>query len=95
MTILHYWPSQIGKGKVFLRAGQMALLDARRAEVLGKAARSIQRQIRTYIARKEFIRLREAAIHLQSCCRGMEFTLKFILMLNCVIGLEAHTFTYS
>ncbi|OVA04497.1 IQ motif [Macleaya cordata] len=61
---------QIGKTKVFLRAGQMAELDARRAEVLGNAARTIQRQIRTYIARKEFISLRKAAIQLQSRWRG-------------------------
>ncbi|XP_044485925.1 myosin-17-like isoform X2 [Mangifera indica] len=61
---------QIGKTKVFLRAGQMAELDARRAEVLGNAARIIQRQSRTYIARKEFISLRNAAIMLQSYLRG-------------------------
>ncbi|KAK8664401.1 hypothetical protein V6N13_084193 [Hibiscus sabdariffa] len=61
---------QIGKTKIFLRAGQMAELDARRAEVLGNAARTIQRQIRTYIARKEFILLRGAAIRLQSYLRG-------------------------
>ncbi|KAH6779123.1 myosin family protein with Dil [Perilla frutescens var. hirtella] len=62
---------QLGKTKVFLRAGQMAELDARRAEVLGKAARTIQRQIRTYIDRKEFVSLRQAAILLQSCWRAM------------------------
>ncbi|KAI4335254.1 hypothetical protein L6164_013918 [Bauhinia variegata] len=62
---------QIGKTKVFLRAGQMAELDARRAEVLGNAARIIQRQIRTHIARKEFIQLRQAAICLQSNLRGI------------------------
>ncbi|KAJ8491723.1 hypothetical protein OPV22_013444 [Ensete ventricosum] len=61
---------QLGKSKVFLRAGQMAELDARRAEILGRAARTIQRQIRTYIARKEFRKLRKAAIHLQSLWRG-------------------------
>ncbi|XP_022715197.1 myosin-17-like isoform X3 [Durio zibethinus] len=61
---------QIGKTKIFLRAGQMAELDARRAEMLGNAARTIQRQIRTYIARKEFISLRGAAINLQSYLRG-------------------------
>ncbi|XP_039032382.1 myosin-17-like [Hibiscus syriacus] len=61
---------QIGKTKIFLRAGQMAELDTRRAEVLGNAARTIQRQIRTYIARKEFIFLRGAAISLQSYLRG-------------------------
>ncbi|KAL3825345.1 hypothetical protein ACJIZ3_021374 [Penstemon smallii] len=62
---------QLGKTKVFLRAGQMAELDARRAEVLGNAARTIQRQIRTYIARKEFASLRQAAIKLQSCWRAI------------------------
>ncbi|XP_038696506.1 myosin-17-like isoform X2 [Tripterygium wilfordii] len=61
---------QIGKTKVFLRAGQMAELDARRAEVLGNAAKTIQRQIRTHMACKEFIGLRKAAIVLQSYCRG-------------------------
>ena len=62
---------QLGKTKVFLRAGQMAELDARRAEVLGNAARKIQMQIRTYIAQKEFRTLRGAAIILQSNCRGI------------------------
>ena len=47
----------------------MAELDARRAEILGNAARKIQRRIRTYIARKDFIALREAAIQLQALCR--------------------------
>ncbi|XP_015902864.2 myosin-17 [Ziziphus jujuba] len=61
---------QIGKSKVFLRAGQMAELDARRTELLGNAARTIQRQIRTFIARKEFISLRKAAIMFQSHWRG-------------------------
>ncbi|XP_019225879.1 PREDICTED: myosin-9-like isoform X3 [Nicotiana attenuata] len=61
---------QIGKTKVFLRAGQMAELDARRAEVLNNAAKVIQRRIRTHIARKQFIALRKAAISLQSLCRG-------------------------
>lgn len=65
-----YLLEQIGKTKVFLRAGQMAELDARRSEVLGAAARTIQRQIRTYIARKEFVKLRKAAISLQSLWRS-------------------------
>ncbi|XP_078432138.1 myosin-17-like [Wolffia australiana] len=61
---------QIGKTKVFLRAGQMAELDARRTEVLSRAARVIQRKIRSHIARKEFLVLRKAAIYLQCCCRA-------------------------
>uniref|UniRef100_A0A7N0ZXB4 Myosin-17-like n=1 Tax=Kalanchoe fedtschenkoi TaxID=63787 RepID=A0A7N0ZXB4_KALFE len=61
---------QTGKTKVFLRAGQMAELDARRTEVLGNAARIIQRKIRTYIDRKEFISVRKATIVAQSHWRG-------------------------
>ncbi|CAL5398354.1 unnamed protein product [Camellia sinensis] len=60
---------QIGKTKVFLRAGQMAELDARRTEVLANAARHIQRLIRTYLTRKEFITLRGATIHMQKLWR--------------------------
>ncbi|KAL2556956.1 Myosin-6 [Forsythia ovata] len=61
---------QIGKSKVFLRAGQMAELDARRTEVLGRSASIIQRKIRSYIAQKSFTLLRRSAIHIQSVCRG-------------------------
>ncbi|XP_072980212.1 myosin-17-like isoform X1 [Typha angustifolia] len=61
---------QIGKTKVFLRAGQMAELDARRTEVLGRAARIVQRQVRTHIARKEFLKLRRLSIVMQSQWRG-------------------------
>ncbi|RDX60565.1 Myosin-12, partial [Mucuna pruriens] len=61
---------QMGKAKVFLRAGQMAELDARRAEVLAKAAKRIQRQIRTHLTRKEFITLRKATIHIQKIWRA-------------------------
>lgn len=61
---------QIGKTKVFLRAGQMAELDARRAEVLSNAAKTIQHRIRTHNARKQFIALRKATIHVQSLWRG-------------------------
>ncbi|PON73461.1 Myosin [Trema orientale] len=61
---------QIGKTKIFLRAGQMAELDARRAEVLSNAAKAIQRRIRTHQARKQFIALRKATIVVQSIWRG-------------------------
>ncbi|XP_072989878.1 myosin-12-like isoform X2 [Typha latifolia] len=61
---------QIGKTKVFLRAGQMAELDARRTEVLANAARLLQRQIRTHLTRKEFIILRKASIQLQKFWRA-------------------------
>lgn len=61
---------QVGKTKVFLRAGQMAELDARRTLVLSAAAKKIQRRIRTHQAQKRFILLRKATISLQALCRG-------------------------
>ncbi|CAH9093708.1 unnamed protein product [Cuscuta europaea] len=62
--------SQIGKTKVFLRAGQMAELDSRRAQKLNNAAKTIQRKTRTHIARKYFLALQEAAVSMQSACRA-------------------------
>ncbi|MCO5579730.1 hypothetical protein L7F22_033590 [Adiantum nelumboides] len=61
---------QIGKTKVFLRAGQMAELDARRAEMLGSAAKVIQRRVRTFLAQRELKALRKAAISVQARWRG-------------------------
>eukprot|EP00261_Vitis_vinifera_P034473 XP_019075716.1 PREDICTED: myosin-6 isoform X3 [Vitis vinifera] len=60
---------QIGKTKVFLRAGQMAELDARRNEVLGRSASIIQRKVRSYLSRKSFVLLRQSAIQIQASCR--------------------------
>ncbi|KAL4558700.1 hypothetical protein LXL04_036901 [Taraxacum kok-saghyz] len=61
---------QIGKTKVFLRAGQMAELDARKAQKLSTTAKFIQRKIKTYYARKYFLALRKSTIIWQSFCRG-------------------------
>ncbi|XP_043705633.1 myosin-6-like isoform X4 [Telopea speciosissima] len=61
---------QIGKTKVFLRAGQMPELDTRRAEVLGRSASIIQRNVRSYLARKTFIVLQRSIIQIQAACRG-------------------------
>ncbi|KAL5559547.1 hypothetical protein UlMin_035758 [Ulmus minor] len=61
---------QLGKTKVFLRAGQIGVLDSRRAEVLDNAAKLIQRQLRTFNARRGFVSTRAAAFVLQAYCRG-------------------------
>ncbi|XP_028556218.1 protein OPAQUE1 [Dendrobium catenatum] len=61
---------QLGRSKVFLRAGQIAVLDARRNEVLDNSARFVQGRFRTFIARKEFVNTKNAAVALQAYCRG-------------------------
>ncbi|KAK2452762.1 hypothetical protein P8452_00475 [Trifolium repens] len=61
---------QLGRTKVFLRAGQIGVLDSKRTEVLDNAAKCIQCQLRTFITRRHFISVRAAAVSLQACCRG-------------------------
>ncbi|EMS55825.1 Myosin-J heavy chain [Triticum urartu] len=60
---------QIGRTKVFLRAGQMAELDARRTEVRSKAARVIQSRYHTYVARQKFLAIRNTSVSFQSIVR--------------------------
>ncbi|XP_024016781.1 myosin-10 [Eutrema salsugineum] len=71
---------QIGKTKVFLRAGQMAELDAHRAEVLGHSARIIQRKVLTYQSRKKYMLLQSASTEIQAFCRGHVARLHFEAM---------------
>ncbi|XP_020256915.1 protein OPAQUE1-like isoform X3 [Asparagus officinalis] len=61
---------QLGRTKVFLRAGQIAVLDSQRNVVLDNASRIVQCCFRKFFARKEFILTKRAAVTLQSCCRG-------------------------
>ncbi|KAL6212224.1 hypothetical protein ACLB2K_017445 [Fragaria x ananassa] len=61
---------QLGKNKVFLRAGQIGVLDSRRAEVLDNAAKRIQCRLRTFVARRNFVSTRAASFALQAFCRG-------------------------
>uniref|UniRef100_A0A0E0P479 Myosin motor domain-containing protein n=2 Tax=Oryza rufipogon TaxID=4529 RepID=A0A0E0P479_ORYRU len=61
---------QIGKTKVFLRAGQMAELDALRTEILGLSAKKIQTKVRSHVARKKYVMLQHFATQLQAVCRG-------------------------
>ncbi|KAG7641412.1 Myosin head motor domain [Arabidopsis suecica] len=68
---------QIGKTKVFLKAGQMAELDDRRTEVLGRAACIIQWKFRSYLTRQSFIMLRNAAINIQAVYRGQVARYRF------------------
>ncbi|GAB2250859.1 hypothetical protein Droror1_Dr00017109 [Drosera rotundifolia] len=61
---------QLGKTKVFLRAGQIGVLDSQRAEVLDTSAKRVQNRFKTYIARRDFLLTHAAASSLQAYCRG-------------------------
>ncbi|XP_010432598.2 PREDICTED: myosin-15-like [Camelina sativa] len=62
--------NQLGRTKVFLRAGQIGILDSKRAEVLDASARLIQRRLRTFVTHQNFISARASAISIQAYCRG-------------------------
>lgn len=62
----------------------MAELDARRTEVLGRSASTIQRKVRTYLSRKHFILLRLSSIKIQALCRGNKH---FLSICDCIITL--------
>ncbi|XP_040384389.1 protein OPAQUE1 isoform X3 [Oryza brachyantha] len=70
LSQLHLENFQLGRTKVFLRAGQIAVLDSKRTEILEKAARIVQGRFRTFVARKEFLSARKASVYLQAYCRG-------------------------
>ncbi|PWZ11363.1 Myosin-17 [Zea mays] len=66
---------QIGRTKVFLRAGQMAELDGRRTEMRNSAARGLQSQFRTHVAPRlackqhELLRQQTAVLRIQKNAR--------------------------
>jgi myosin V len=51
----------------------MAELDGRRTEMRNSAARGLQSQFRTHVAREQFLVLRDTSICLQSFVRGKLF----------------------
>ncbi|KAH0664455.1 hypothetical protein KY285_029466 [Solanum tuberosum] len=61
---------QIGQTKIFLRSGQMAELDAHRALKLSAAVKTIQKETRCHISRRDYVSLQKVAICLQSLCRA-------------------------
>uniref|UniRef100_A0ACD5T7Z5 Uncharacterized protein n=1 Tax=Avena sativa TaxID=4498 RepID=A0ACD5T7Z5_AVESA len=71
---------QIGRTKVFLRAGQMAELDARRTEVRSKAARAIQSRFHTHVARQRFLTVRNKSVDMQSIVRALLAFKKRVLL---------------
>lgn len=56
---------QLGTSKVFLRAGQMAMLDKQRTEKLSKAATVLQRHARGWLARMHYQQAMLAVVRMQ------------------------------
>ncbi|EPQ15928.1 Myosin-VIIb [Myotis brandtii] len=76
---------KVGKTKIFLKEHQDALLEVQRSQALETAAVSIQRVLRGYKHRREFLRQRQAALSLQAVWRGRRARRDFKLIL---LGFE-------
>ncbi|XP_030620730.1 unconventional myosin-Va isoform X2 [Chanos chanos] len=63
---------QFGKTKIFFRAGQVAYLEKLRADKLRAACIRIQKTIRCWLARKKYLRMKNAAITIQRHVRGYQ-----------------------
>ncbi|EPY75937.1 myosin-VIIb [Camelus ferus] len=61
---------KVGKTKIFLKDNQDTLLEVQRSQALDHAAVSIQRALRGYKYRQEFVRQRRAAVTIQAAWRG-------------------------
>ena len=61
---------QFGKSKIFFRAGQVALLERIRAQLLRDCALLLQRCVRGWLVRRHYTSMREAVLQLQRFGRG-------------------------
>ncbi|XP_004589432.2 unconventional myosin-VIIb [Ochotona princeps] len=76
---------KVGKTKIFLKDHQHTLLEIQRGKALDRAAVSIQRAVRGYRHRKEFLKQRQSAVVLQAAWRGYCSRRNFKLIL---LGFE-------
>ncbi|XP_065861006.1 myosin-11-like isoform X2 [Euphorbia lathyris] len=61
---------KLGKSKIFLRGGAMAELDAHRSRLVRCSATTIQKVMRAFATRKNYMRMQQESIQIQSRWRG-------------------------
>eukprot|EP00210_Caulerpa_lentillifera_P001139 g1097.t1 len=61
---------QLGLTKIFLRSGQLAVLDKQRTELLNKSATTVQKNVRRWLLRKQYLRIHKATLVIQAYIRG-------------------------
>eukprot|EP00210_Caulerpa_lentillifera_P009028 g8617.t1 len=61
---------QMGLTKIFLRSGQLAVIDKFRTELLSKAATTVQKNVKAWLVRRQYLRTLKATLVMQSYTRG-------------------------
>ncbi|XP_046750485.1 myosin-I heavy chain isoform X2 [Diprion similis] len=81
---------QIGRTKVFLRSYVHEPLEDTRNQMVTRNAIVIQKIWRGYTARKEFLRVREAALRVQHAYRGWKLRIMFIRKRRAAVVIQSH-----
>ncbi|KAM6181069.1 unconventional myosin-Vc [Erethizon dorsatum] len=69
---------QLGKTKIFFRAGQVAYLEKLRLDKLRQACVVVQKWVRGWLQRRKFLRTRHAAVVIQRYFRGQQTVRKAV-----------------
>ncbi|XP_012269099.2 myosin-VIIa-like isoform X2 [Athalia rosae] len=80
---------QVGHTKVFLKDQQDLFLEQERSRVLAKYILIIQRNVRKWICRRRYLRLRHGAVMIQKTYRGAVVKKKFNIIRNGYLRLQA------
>eukprot|EP00898_Chlorokybus_atmophyticus_P006930 jgi/Chlat1/7238/Chrsp58S09133 len=85
---------QLGRTKVFLRAGQMAILDKLRLQRLNSAATTIQKFVRRFIVRRKYLKICKSALVIQAHARGLLARLLYKHMRQEMAAIRIQKYTY-
>ncbi|XP_051940533.1 unconventional myosin-XV [Hippocampus zosterae] len=80
---------QLGVTKIFLKEDLHRLLEGKRDRVLNVAALTLQRYVRMYFIRKNFVKFRHCVTLLQARCRGFLVRKKFARLRKDLVALGA------
>ncbi|XP_065213017.1 unconventional myosin-XV isoform X2 [Planococcus citri] len=80
---------QLGTTRVFLRENLERELERERAEILHKAAMTIQRNVRGFLAQKRYQNAKQSAIKIQSAVRGWKERRKYVVLRRGVVKTQA------
>ena len=79
----------LGASKVFMREKLEAKLEKRRQDIQEVEVLKLQRQVRGYLARKNFVAMKESAVTIQSAYRGWLVRRKYSKVRKGVVALQA------
>ncbi|CAF1182030.1 unnamed protein product [Adineta steineri] len=92
-TVLVNQDYQIGKTKVFLKDAQDVFLEQAREQVMARKILILQNSIRQWIARRQFIAIRQSVSLIQRYCKSHREVKRFQIMCNGFTRLQTQFHT--